>query len=101
MRAFWSKLRGDYSCLSFASISYLGVHRSDDLVVIQITLCEGGTLEQKKALHKAIADGLNALPGIRREDVFINLVEVRNREPVVRQWPRAIRDVSGHGRPRT
>jgi 4-oxalocrotonate tautomerase len=47
-----------------------------DLVMIEITLNEGRTVEQKKALYEAIADDLAASPGIRREDVFINLVEV-------------------------
>ena len=56
---------------------YLGVHRTDDLVIIQITWNEGRTVEQKKALYKAIADGLHAAVGLRREDVFINLVEVQ------------------------
>jgi phenylpyruvate tautomerase PptA (4-oxalocrotonate tautomerase family) len=56
---------------------YLGIHRSDDLVMIQITWNEGRTLDQKKALYKAIADGLNAKLGRRREDVLINVVEVR------------------------
>ena len=35
--------------------NYLGIHRSDDLVIIQITWNEGRTLEQKKALYKSIA----------------------------------------------
>ena len=56
---------------------YLGVRRSEDLVIIQITWNEGRTLEQKKALYKAIADGLAGKLSLRREDVFINLVEVR------------------------
>jgi 4-oxalocrotonate tautomerase len=56
---------------------YLGIHRSDDLVMIQITWNEGRTLDQKKALFKAIADGLHAAIGLRREDVLINLVEVK------------------------
>jgi 4-oxalocrotonate tautomerase len=56
---------------------YLGIHRSGDLVMIQITWNEGRTVEQKKALYKAIADGLSADLGIRREDVLINLVEVK------------------------
>ena len=56
---------------------YLDIHRTDDLVIIQITWNEGRTLEQKKALYKAIAAGLSATVGIRPEDVFINLVEVR------------------------
>jgi 4-oxalocrotonate tautomerase len=56
---------------------YLGIHRTDDLVIIQITWNEGRTLEQKKALYQAIAKGLAAAPGIRPEDVLINLVEVK------------------------
>jgi phenylpyruvate tautomerase PptA (4-oxalocrotonate tautomerase family) len=56
---------------------YLGIHRSDDLVMIQITWNEGRTAEQKKALFKAIVDGLSAKPGIRPEDVVINLVDVK------------------------
>lgn len=57
--------------------SYLGIDRTDDLVIIQITWNEGRTVEQKKTLYKAIADGLAASPGIRPQDVFINLVEVK------------------------
>lgn len=56
---------------------YLDVDRTDDLICIQITWNEGRTLEQKKALYAGIADGLHAAVGIRREDVFINLVEVK------------------------
>ncbi|HEX3983708.1 MAG TPA: tautomerase family protein [Acidisoma sp.] len=56
---------------------YLNVHRSDDLVIIQITWSEGRTTEQKQALFKAIADGLHATIGLRREDVFVNLIEVK------------------------
>jgi 4-oxalocrotonate tautomerase len=54
---------------------YLGIARSRDLVMIQITLSSGRTLGQKRALFRAIADNLAAL-GMRREDVWINLVEV-------------------------
>jgi 4-oxalocrotonate tautomerase len=57
--------------------NYLEIRRSEDLVVIQITRNEGRTLEQKKALYKAIADGLAARVSLRREDVLINLIEVR------------------------
>ena len=57
--------------------TYLGINRTDDLVMIQITWNEGRMVEQKKQLYKAIADGLTKSPGIRPEDVFINLVEVK------------------------
>ncbi|MCY1185486.1 Tautomerase enzyme [compost metagenome] len=56
---------------------YLGIQRSDGLVVIQITLSEGRTLEQKKLLYKTIVENLNTQLAVRLEDVFINLVEVK------------------------
>jgi len=56
--------------------TYLGVSRTDDCVFIQITLNTGRTIEKKRAFYKAIADGLHERLSLRREDVFINLVEV-------------------------
>ena len=56
--------------------NYLGIARSADVVLIQITLNEARTLAQKRLLYKGIADGLHDSLGMRREDVFINLVEV-------------------------
>ncbi|HEV7673493.1 MAG TPA: tautomerase family protein [Candidatus Angelobacter sp.] len=55
---------------------YLNIPRTDDLVIIQIALNAGRTTELKKALYRRIADLLNQEAGIRKEDVFINLVEV-------------------------
>ncbi|SIT39521.1 putative tautomerase YusQ [Paraburkholderia ribeironis] len=55
---------------------YLNIERSDDFVVIQLTVSNTRTLEQKKALYRRIVDELAESPGLRREDVFINLVEV-------------------------
>ncbi len=57
--------------------TYLGIERSADAIIIQVTLGDGRTTEQKKAFYKAVADGLNSRIGLRREDVFINLVEVK------------------------
>jgi phenylpyruvate tautomerase PptA (4-oxalocrotonate tautomerase family) len=57
--------------------SYLGIERSKDAIVIQLTLNEGRTVEQKKAFYKAVADGLHERVALRREDVVINLVEVK------------------------
>ncbi|HET9165972.1 MAG TPA: tautomerase family protein [Candidatus Angelobacter sp.] len=54
---------------------YLKIHRTDDLVIIQITLSAGRTLEVRKSLYRRIADLLNQEAGLRKEDVFINLVE--------------------------
>ena len=55
---------------------YLGIQRSPEAIVIQITLNTGRTLEMKKALYRAIAENLSKSPGLRKEDVLINLVEV-------------------------
>lgn len=56
---------------------YLGIHRSADCVIVQITLNDGRTPQMKQAFYRAVADALHAAVGLRREDVFINLVEVR------------------------
>ena len=56
---------------------YLGITHSDDLIVIQITLNEGRTVELKKALYQAIAEGLGKALGVNPQDVFISLVEVK------------------------
>jgi 4-oxalocrotonate tautomerase len=56
--------------------SYLGVARSADLVFIQITANNTRTVEQKKALFRRTAELLAEAPGIRKEDVFVSLVEV-------------------------
>lgn len=54
---------------------YLGIARSDDLVIVQITCSSGRSTAQKQALYRRIADNLAAAPGLRPQDVFINLVE--------------------------
>jgi 4-oxalocrotonate tautomerase len=56
---------------------YLGIHRSNDLIIVQIFFNDGRSVIQKRALYQAIADGLSASLQIRPEDVFITLVEVR------------------------
>jgi 4-oxalocrotonate tautomerase len=56
--------------------SYLGVVRSDDLILIQITANNTRTIEQKKALFRRIAELLGESPGVRAGDVFVSLIEV-------------------------
>ena len=56
--------------------SFLGIQRSKDCVFIQVTLNAGRSVDQKRAFYKAIADGLHERLNLRREDVFIGLVEV-------------------------
>lgn len=56
---------------------YLGVQRSSSCIVIQVTLNEGRTVEQKREFYRKVADGLHERVGMRREDVLISLIEVR------------------------
>jgi phenylpyruvate tautomerase PptA (4-oxalocrotonate tautomerase family) len=53
------------------SKTYLDIARSDDLVIVQIT-----AVEQKEALFAKIAELLSISPGLRKEDVFISLIDV-------------------------
>jgi 4-oxalocrotonate tautomerase len=56
---------------------YLGIHRTSDLIMVQIFLNEGRSVAQKQALYKAIADGLAAELQLRPQDVLITLVDVK------------------------
>jgi len=55
--------------------SYLGIARSDDLIYIRLTVFNTRTAEQKKALYRRAVELLVESPGIRPEDVFINILE--------------------------
>lgn len=59
----------------WCSPTYMGGPRSDDLVIIQLTVNNTRDLTQKRALYRRIADKLAADPGLRQEDVLINLLE--------------------------
>ena len=54
---------------------YLDIARSDDLVMIQIACNNTRTLPQKQAFYKAVVEKLTADPGVRPQDVLINLLE--------------------------
>jgi 4-oxalocrotonate tautomerase len=56
--------------------NYLGISRTNDCIFIQITMSSGRTVEKKQAFYKAVADRLHEKLKLRREDVFVNLVEV-------------------------
>ncbi|MET0815870.1 MAG: tautomerase family protein [Pseudoxanthomonas sp.] len=60
----------------FVNENYLGIQRSSECVLIQVTLSTGRSVQLKQDFYRAVADGLHARLGLRREDVFINLVEV-------------------------
>jgi phenylpyruvate tautomerase PptA (4-oxalocrotonate tautomerase family) len=63
----------EHEAANFRYGAAFGVARSDDLVYIQITVFDTRTVEQKKALFRRIAELLGENPGIRPEDVFVNV----------------------------
>jgi phenylpyruvate tautomerase PptA (4-oxalocrotonate tautomerase family) len=65
----------EHEAANFRYGPYLGIARSDDLVFIQITVFNTRTTHEKKALFRGIAERLGESPGIRPEDVFVNLLE--------------------------
>jgi 4-oxalocrotonate tautomerase len=60
----------------FYSASYLGISRSDNFVIIQLTVSNTRSIAQKQALFKRIAERLQDEPGLKSDDIFINLLEV-------------------------
>lgn len=58
----------------FYDPTFFGINRSKDLIIIQLTLAEGRTLDQKRGFYKRVVDDLHDRLGVRREDVFFSLV---------------------------
>ena len=65
----------EHDAANFRHGAAYGVARSDDLVYIQITVFDTRTAQQKKALFKRTAELLGKNPGIRPENVFVNVLE--------------------------
>jgi phenylpyruvate tautomerase PptA (4-oxalocrotonate tautomerase family) len=55
---------------------YLGIERTDRVVLVQITLSTGRKPAQKRAFYRRAAELLAESPGLRPQDLVINLVEV-------------------------
>jgi 4-oxalocrotonate tautomerase len=62
--------------LIFPAEGYLGIQYTSGIVFIQITWNAGRTTEVKKAFYRKVADDIHDKTGIRKEDVWISLVEV-------------------------
>lgn len=58
------------------SPDYLDMARSDELLIIQLVVSQTRGLKQKQALYRRIVELLGQSPGLRPDDVFINVVEV-------------------------
>ena len=65
----------EHDAANFRTGDAYGVVRSADVVYIQITVFNTRTADQKKALFRRIAELLGENPGIRPEDVFVNILE--------------------------
>ncbi len=58
---------------------YLGIGYTPEIVIIQVTWVRGRSIEIKKNFYRKIVDEIHEKAGIRKEDIFISLVEA-NRE---------------------
>jgi 4-oxalocrotonate tautomerase len=65
----------EHEAANFRTGNGYGIARSDDVVYIQITVFSSRTPAQKKALFQRIAELLGSNPGIRPEDVFVNVLD--------------------------
>ncbi|GAA0682229.1 tautomerase family protein [Dyella marensis] len=54
---------------------YLDIARDDDLVMVQIACNNTRTTEKKQAFYKRMAELLAEQPGLRPENLLINLLE--------------------------
>jgi hypothetical protein len=55
---------------------YFGIHRTSDLVIIQISAGNWRDIPTKEKLYAAIVNNLSGAPGLRKEDVMISLIPV-------------------------
>jgi phenylpyruvate tautomerase PptA (4-oxalocrotonate tautomerase family) len=62
--------------LVFPKEGYLGINYTPGIVFIQVTWNAGRTTDVKKAFYRKVADEVHAKTGIRKEDVWISLVDV-------------------------
>lgn len=65
----------EHDAANFRYGKAFGIDRSDDLVYIQIIVFNTRTVEQKQALFQRVAQRLGESPGVRPQDVFINVLD--------------------------
>jgi 4-oxalocrotonate tautomerase len=54
---------------------YLGIDYSPELIIIQVTWVGGRSTEVKKKFFQHIADEIHAKQGVRKQDIWISLVD--------------------------
>jgi 4-oxalocrotonate tautomerase len=62
--------------LVYPKEGYLGIDYTPGIVFVQITWNAGRTTDVKKAFYRKVVDDIHDKTGIRKQDVFINLVDV-------------------------
>jgi hypothetical protein len=61
--------------LIYPEQGYLGIDYTPELIIIQVTWVGGRSTEVKKRFYQHIADEIQASQGVRRQDIFISLVD--------------------------
>jgi 4-oxalocrotonate tautomerase len=61
--------------LVYPQAGYLGISYTQKIIFIQVFWVAGRTTDVKKAFYRRIADDLHAKAGVRKEDVWISLID--------------------------
>ena len=59
---------------------YLGLNYTRDLIIIQVTWVGGRSTAVKKNFFRQVANEIHEKGGVRKEDVWINLVDTRRED---------------------
>ena len=59
---------------------FLGIHRTDGCICIQLTLFGGRSLDQRRGFYKQVVEQLHERLAVRREDVVIGLAPVERED---------------------
>lgn len=62
--------------LVYPEEGYLGISYTQNIIFIQVTWNAGRSVEVKQAFYRQVADRIHAEASIRKEDVFISLIDV-------------------------
>jgi 4-oxalocrotonate tautomerase len=66
--------------LVYPKEGYLGLNYTRDLIIIQVTWVGGRSTEVKKNFFRQVANEIHEKGGVRKEDVWINLVDTRRED---------------------
>ncbi len=61
--------------LVYPPAGYLGIGYTPGIIFIQVFWVAGRSTDVKKAFYRRIADDLHARAGVRKQDIFISLID--------------------------